>query len=60
MSRCFYLDYNSGGFFSSNDKYVCRLCMQEFPINSPQVKYTCNSESGEEYKKCEIYKNYRK
>ncbi len=58
MSRCYYLDYKSGSSFSSaNDKFVCRLCLREFDPNSSQVKYTCNSDSGDKYKDCTIYKN---
>lgn len=48
MSRCYDLDYRSSGVFSSaNDKYVCRLCKQEFAPDSSQVRFTCNSDSGD-------------
>ena len=48
MSRCYYLDYRSSGVFSSaNDKYVCRLCKQEFAPDSLRVRFTCNSDSGD-------------
>ena len=48
MSRCYYLDYRSSGVFSSaNGKYVCRLCKQEFAPDSLQVRFTCNSDSGD-------------
>ena len=53
MARCYYLDYISKGFLSSydNDEYVCKLCGKRFATNDPQVKYTCNPDYGEEYKK---------
>ena len=53
MARCYYLDYISKGFLSSydNDEYVCKLCGKHFATNDPQVKYTCNPDYGEEYKK---------
>lgn len=58
MARCYYLDYISRGFFSSsNDTYVCKLCNKQFAADDLQVKYTCNAEYAEEYKKCPIYKN---
>ena len=48
MPRCHYLDYRSNGMFSSaNDRYVCRLCKQEFAPDSLQVHFTCNSDSGD-------------
>lgn len=61
MARCYYLDYISKGFLSSysNDEYVCKLCGKRFAINDPQVKYTCNPDYGEEYKKCPVYQNNR-
>lgn len=60
MARCNYLDYISKGFFSSaNDKYICKLCGKQFDVNDPQVKYTCNASSGEEYKKCPVYQDRR-
>ena len=61
MARCYYLEYESKGFFSSaNDYYYCKLCpMKRMEINDPQVKYICKPEYGEEYKKCPIYKERR-
>lgn len=60
VSRCYYLDYRSSGVFSSaNDKYVCRLCKQEFAPDSSQVRFTCNSDSEDAYQRCEIYRNHR-
>ncbi len=57
MARCYYLEYKSNGYLSSsNDKYICKLCMQEFSVDSAQVKYTCNSDCGEKYKECIVYK----
>lgn len=57
MARCYYLDYISKGFLSSysNDEYVCKLCGKHFSTSDPQVKYTCNPDYGEEYKKCPVY-----
>lgn len=59
MARCYYLEYKSKSLFSSydNDKYYCKLCGKEFNTNDPQVKYTCNANCGEEYKKCPVYKD---
>lgn len=58
MARCYYLEYKSRGFLSSsNDKYYCKLCGREFDPNSTQVKYTCNSDYGENYKDCPVYKD---
>lgn len=61
MARCYYLDYRSKGFLSSysNDNYYCKLCGKEFNTNDAQVKYTCNAEYGEEYRKCPVWKNNR-
>lgn len=60
MARCYYLDYQSNGIFStSSDKYICKLCGKQFDVNDLQVKYTCKAEYGEEYKKCPIYQDRR-
>ena len=61
MARCYYLDYISKGFLTNydNDEYVCKLCGKHFATNDPQVKYTCNPDYGEEYKKCPVYQNNR-
>lgn len=60
MARCPYLEYKSGGFFSSsNDKYECKLCGQEMYTDDPKVKHTCNPDSGYEYEKCPVYKDRR-
>lgn len=61
MARCYYLDYISKGFLSSysNDEYVCKLCGKHFSTSDPQVKYTCNPDYDEEYKKCPVYQNNR-
>lgn len=60
MARCYYLDYKSSGFFcTSNDRYVCKLCGQEFRVEDPQVKFTCKAEYGEKYKNCPVYQNSR-
>lgn len=60
MARCYYLEFKDNGYFSySGDKYYCKLCGKQFDTNDPQVKYTCNASSGEEYKKCPVYKDRR-
>lgn len=60
MARCYYLEYESHGFISTaNDRYICKLCGKSFPVNDPQVKYTCNPEFGEEYRKCPVYQSNR-
>lgn len=56
MSRCYYLDYESTGFFSG--VYRCKLCGKTFhPDDSSsderQVEYTCK----EDCEHCDIYKN---
>ena len=55
MARCYYLDYESGSFFSDG-VYRCKLSGQEFSFDSAQVKFTCNAEYGEKYKSCPVYK----
>ena len=35
------------------------LDYKHFSTNDPQVKYTCNPDYGEEYKKCPVYQNNR-
>ena len=58
MSRCDYLDYESGGFFSSTfDKYHCKLSGKTFEpgrysADNSQVEYTCKKDCEH----CEIYK----
>lgn len=60
MARCSYLDYESNSYFgNSSDKYICRLCGKCFDVDSPQVKYTCNADYGDEYEKCPVYKDRR-
>ena len=60
MSKCYYLDYISRGFFSSSsDTYRCKLCGKEFATNDPQIKHTCDAKYGDEYKKCPVYKDRR-
>lgn len=60
MARCPYLDYQSNSFFgSSNDRYICKLCRKQFDTRDLQVKYTCNADYGEEYKKCPVYRDRR-
>lgn len=60
MAQCYYLDYQSNGWFSSaNDKYICKLCGKQFDVNDLQVKHMCKAEYGEEYKKCPVYQDRR-
>ena len=61
MARCYYLEYKSKGFFSSfdNDSYYCKLCGKEFRTNDSYVKNVCDAKSGEEYRKCTVYKTKR-
>ncbi len=60
MARCYYLEYISRGLFSSaNDKWICKLCRKEFPVDDLQVKYVCNAERGEEYRNCPVYRDRR-
>lgn len=60
VARCYYLEFRNGGIFSSsNDKYYCKLCGKQFDPKDPQVKYTCNPQYGEEYKKCPVYQDRR-
>ena len=55
MARCYYLDYESTSWLSGN--HICKLCGKRMDSDSPQVKYTCNAEYGDEYKKCPIYQS---
>lgn len=58
MARCPYLDYiDHGGWGNSDDEYVCKLCHKRMPVYDSQVKYVCNAEYGEEYRKCRIYQD---
>lgn len=58
MARCPYLDYEDhDGWGNSDDEYVCKLCYKHMPVWDSQVKYTCNAEYGDEYKKCPVYQN---
>lgn len=58
MARCPYLEYDSdrGGFFGECE-YHCRECGKHFYASDSQLKYTCDAEYGEEYKKCSVYQN---
>lgn len=59
MSRCPKLDYESNSFFgNSSDKYICKLTDKKMDVDDPKVKYTCKSDSDDEYKKCDIYRRY--
>lgn len=60
MARCYYLDYKSNSLFgNSKDRYYCKLCGQEFKVDDPRVRFTCNADCGEKYKECPIYKSKR-
>lgn len=58
MARCPYLEYKdgTGGFFSECE-YYCRECGRHFYASDSQLKYTCDAEYGDNYKRCEIYQN---
>lgn len=55
MSRCPYLDYESGGALFSQGDYVCKLCNKNNSEN--EVKNKCKTDYGDEYEKCPVYKN---
>ncbi|MDF2907557.1 MAG: hypothetical protein K0R34_2878 [Herbinix sp.] len=58
MSRCPKLEYESNTAFGNyNDEYVCTVTNKHMTVDSPQVKYTCKADYGDEYKTCPIYKN---
>lgn len=60
MARCPYLDYKSNSFWgNSSDKYICRLTSQQMDVDDSKVKYTCNADNDDMYKKCQIYKEKR-
>lgn len=59
VSRCYYLEFKNNGWLINDDKYYCKLCGKEFSVNDPQIKYTCNANNGEEYKKCPVYRDRR-
>lgn len=57
MARCYYLGYESTNWLSrSQDEYICEKCGKRFSVYDSHVKYVCDAEYGEEYKKCPIYK----
>lgn len=59
MSRCDYLDYESGSIIGTwADKYYCKLSGKMFKpgessTDERQVEYTCKKDCEH----CEIYKN---
>lgn len=56
MARCPYLDFESHTFYSDS-KFICKLCGKVMDVDDAQVKYTCKVDYGEEYKKCQVYKD---
>lgn len=59
MSRCYYLDYESGGLFGT-DKYICKLSGKTFFVGGAsgsndemRVRYVCK----EDCEHCEIFRN---
>lgn len=50
MSRCPYLDYESGGALFSQGDYVCKLCNKN--ISENEVKNKCKTDYGDAYEKC--------
>ena len=60
MSKCPYLEYKGGSYFltSSTDDFICKLCNRIIAHYSddPQIKYTCDSDSGSKFYECPIYK----
>lgn len=60
MSRCYYLDYESGGLFGT-DRYHCKLSGKTFFVggvsgkndDEKHVEYVCKQDCEH----CEIYKN---
>ncbi|MCM1364538.1 MAG: hypothetical protein NC122_06975 [Faecalibacterium sp.] len=56
MARCYYLEWQSRGMWSGD--YVCKLCGKHMEEKDAHVKYVCDAEYGDEYKKCPIYKDY--
>lgn len=56
MSRCYYLDYESTGFYSG--VYHCKLCGKTFrpddySSDERQVEYTCKVDCEH----CDVYRN---
>lgn len=52
MARCPYLEFDGS-------EYYCDLCkIKHMDLYSSEVKYVCNKEYDEAYKKCDIYKQY--
>ena len=55
MARCPYLEFESWGPFSSQERFYCKECGKDLTEN--EVKYKCKTDYGEDYKQCPIYKN---
>ncbi len=54
MARCPHLVYK-GGY---RDQYQCDLCPNKIMYgDSSEVKYVCKPDYGEEYRKCQIWKD---
>ena len=54
MARCPHLVYLGSAY----DQYKCDLCPNKvMDRSSSEVKYVCNPDYGEEYKKCPIWKD---
>lgn len=60
MSRCYYLEYKSCSYFGNyGDTYKCKLSEQEFRVDDPQVKHTCNSDTCDAYERCRVFQERR-
>lgn len=58
MSRCDYLEYESGGYLFGTDHYHCKLSGKtftpsEYSADERQVEYTCKKDCEH----CDIYRN---
>lgn len=60
MSRCYYLDYISNSLWgNSKDIYICKLSGKQMYSDSEEIKYKCNSDFDDEYKKCPVFRERR-
>ena len=56
MARCPFLDYESNSWFgNSSDKFICKCTGEKMDVDDSQVKYTCKTDYGEDYKQCPTY-----
>ena len=53
MARCPCLKYESSGALFSQGDYYCDLCKK---LSESEVDHKCNTDYGDDYKDCSIYR----